>query len=191
MKKYVIVINNNPLIYYRMSVLFWIIWIIVFLTAFQESFNKHHSVKHLKGIDYRVDNCGKFAISLKNGVNIREGFELVAKKEKIKSGLIQGIGTIKDPELWSFDRPSNGFTKKLFKGVYQIISASGNITKQGNVPNLHMNVVLSGSTSFNVFGGTLMGGKALSGEFFIVPTGITIKRVSRSGELYSITEWQI
>jgi predicted DNA-binding protein with PD1-like motif len=83
------------------------------------------------------------------GNDLKRGLEDLIHLYEFKSGIILCIvGSLNKAVL----RMSNG-NKKLFKGLFEIVSAEGTITKDG----IHIHISIS-DTEGNVFGGHLLEG---------------------------------
>jgi len=99
-----------------------------------------------------------------------------AAENKIYSGTILGIGSIKDPELGYYDIEKKEYIKKRFEGDYELLSLAGNFARLGNEIILHSHVSLS-DAQFQVIGGHLFQAHvAVTTEFYIYPGGIELNR---------------
>jgi uncharacterized protein len=124
------------------------------------------------------------SIKVSDGFLIRcdIGDEIVAKlkafaaENKIYSGTVLGIGSIKNPELGYYDIEKKVYLKKRFDGDYELLSLAGNFARFGEEVILHCHATLS-DPEFHVIGGHLFRADvAVTTEFYIRPGGIELKR---------------
>lgn len=89
--------------------------------------------------------------------------EIVAKIKsfceinKIKSGLISGLGSVASAELGLFDIINKKYIKKELSGIFEIASMNGNISEIDGKPYLHIHAVLS-DIDCNTYGGHFASG---------------------------------
>jgi uncharacterized protein len=99
-----------------------------------------------------------------------------AAQNKIYSGTIIGIGSIKDPELGYYDIEKKEYIRRQFEGDYELLSLAGNFARLGDEIVLHGHVSLS-DAQFRVIGGHLFKANvAVTTEFYIRPGGIELNR---------------
>ncbi|MFH1780166.1 MAG: PPC domain-containing DNA-binding protein [Candidatus Micrarchaeota archaeon] len=72
------------------------------------------------------------------------------KENNIKGGFIQGIGALKDVDLWVYNFKEKKFDSKQFSEEFELLSFLGNVTETG----LHAHVSL-GRHDYSVVGGHL------------------------------------
>ncbi len=89
--------------------------------------------------------------------------------------VIAGIGQLKNFELGYFKEKGN-YTPQLFTEPHELLSLSGNISKQNNKYNFHLHAVL-GSEEKDLVGGHLIkGAVAITNEIILLKTNLKIKR---------------
>ncbi|MHC4725307.1 MAG: PPC domain-containing DNA-binding protein [Planctomycetota bacterium] len=89
---------------------------------------------------------------------------------------ISGLGQLKNFELGYFKEKGN-YCLQLFKEPHELLSLTGNISKQNEEYNFHLHAVL-GSENKHVVGGHLMKGIVeVTNEIVLLKTDIKIKRV--------------
>jgi uncharacterized protein len=125
-----------------------------------------------------------------NSINVNDGFlircdigdEIVSRlkgfaaENKIYSGTVIGIGSIKDPELGYYDIEKKIYLKKRFEGDYELLNLSGNFARFGEEVIPHCHATIS-DPEFHVIGGHLFRAEvAVTTEFYIRPGGIELNR---------------
>jgi len=99
-----------------------------------------------------------------------------AYEKDIGSGTVNGIGALKNPILGYFDLPKKEYFKKEFEGNFELLNLAGNFAKINSDIILHCHATIS-DVDFNVIGGHLFSGEiAVTGEFYIYPGDIKIRR---------------
>ena len=117
-----------------------------------------------------------FLIRCDIGDEIVACLKAFAAENKIYSGTILGIGSIKDPELGYYDIEKKEYIKKQFEGDYELLSLAGNFSRLGNEIVLHCHVSVS-DAQFHVIGGHLFHAQvAVTTEFYIRPGGVELNR---------------
>jgi len=89
---------------------------------------------------------------LKSGDEIIKSLEKLTKRETIQSGCIRGIGAIRDAELGFYDVQNKKYIKDMFKGHFELITLSGNISYFEGKPVIHCHGVI-GDKEHNLYGG--------------------------------------
>ena len=124
---------------------------------------------------YKINNDRLF-ISLQTGDELVTSITDVLIKEKINSGLINGIGAINKVELGFYNLELKEYNKKLFSKDYELTSLMGNITLKDDNPFIHVHINIS-DDNFNVFGGHLFSAfTAASAEIIILLNDENIRR---------------
>ena len=96
-------------------------------------------------------------------VVIEPGEEIIAtlrawlERERIRAGVISGIGAVGDPELGFFIRTTKTYVRRAFPGEWEIGALTGNVSELEGAPFPHCHVVL-GSPEFEAFTGHLFSG---------------------------------
>ena len=99
-----------------------------------------------------------------------------AYEKSIGSGMVTGIGAVKNPGLGYFDLLTKEYLRKEFEGNFELLNLTGNFARLGSDVILHCHATIS-DVNCTVFGGHLFRGEiAVTGEFYIYPGGIEINR---------------
>ncbi|MCD6399620.1 DNA-binding protein [candidate division WOR-3 bacterium] len=137
--------------------------------------------------EFKVKN-GIFLI-LEVGEEVIKSIKDFCAKEGIFAGVLQGIGSLTDIELGYFDLKEKQYKRKKIKGVYELLSLSGNLSKKDDkiLPHIH---VIVGSDKYDTKGGHLFSAKvAVTCEIFIIPSkGRLIRRFDKKTDLFLIKE---
>jgi len=100
----------------------------------------------------------------------------ICKKENIESAFVSAVGALKKAELGHFDTKEKRYNTKVFEGMFEIASLSGNIAMLGGEPMAHLHIVIA-DTDFSTHGGHLMKGLVNpTCEVVILPLETKIKR---------------
>jgi len=146
-------------------------------------------------MDIKGGNMKKFKV--KNGIFLilEVGEEVVKSitdfcaKEGIFAGMLQGIGSLTNIELGYFDLKEKQYKKKRIKGVYELLSLSGNLSQKDDeiMPHIH---VIVGNNNYDTRGGHLFSAKvAVTCEIFIMPSkGRLIRKFDKKTDLFLIKE---
>lgn len=89
--------------------------------------------------------------------------------------VIAGIGQLKNFELGYFKEKGN-YTPQLFTEPHELLSLSGNISKQNNKYNFHLHAVLGNEEKALVGGHLIKGTVAITNEIILLKTNLKIKR---------------
>ena len=104
-----------------------------------------------------------------------------ARKNKIRGCWFSGFGAFKNPTLGFYDRAKDKYLTKKFKGVFEALSLTGNISvsKKGQV--VHNHVVLS-DRRYKTIGGHLVSAEVgVTLEVFLTTLPPMCRDISRSG----------
>lgn len=94
-------------------------------------------------------------IKLDDGENVHESLLSICEKNDIRMGWIHsGIGILRNFTLGYYTR--EGYLKKLFEEPYELLSLTGTVTLDAEVP-IHLHASLA-SKKYEVVGGHLFGG---------------------------------
>ncbi|MHC4271283.1 MAG: PPC domain-containing DNA-binding protein [Planctomycetota bacterium] len=98
------------------------------------------------------------------------------KKHRVETAVvISGLGQLKKFELGYFKEKGN-YVPQLFKEPHELLSLTGNISKQNDEYNFHLHAVL-GNVNKQVVGGHLFKGVVeVTNEIVLLKTDIIIKR---------------
>lgn len=113
----------------------------------------------------KFDNV--YALRLDRGEEIIEQIKNFAKSENVKIAKIEGIGATDDITIGIYDLEKKEYTKKNFKGLWEIASLNGNITTMNDEPYLHLHICCSNKNG-EIVAGHLNDAKiGVTGEIFI------------------------
>jgi uncharacterized protein len=124
-----------------------------------------------------------FFLRLDPGEDVLKTLTDFLRTEEIGGAILSGIGTLRKTILGYFDLPRQTYLKREYPEDVELVAFSGNVTTVDGGPFVHAHVLISGS-DFTAQGGHLFGGEiAVTGEFFVWPTGGRIQRAldERSG----------
>ena len=116
------------------------------------------------------------AIRLFPGEDVNEELKKACALHEVKNALIvSGIGQLKKAKIGYF-KSKNDYSPKEFEKPLEILSLSGNITKEKDEYNFHIHVIL-GDEEKNAIGGHFIQGTiGVTGEIFLLKTDIGLKR---------------
>ena len=118
----------------------------------------------------------KYLIRLFKGEDLFEELENFASTEKLKSGMLKGIGALTDVELGFYHLSEKTYERKNFDEEYELLSLDGNLSTFENKPFFHIHTVL-GQSDFSCVGGHLFKAKvAVTTELYFFPLDETIHR---------------
>ena len=113
--------------------------------------------------------------------DIHEKLEEAVKKYNVETAVvIAGIGQLKNFELGYFKEKGN-YTPQLFAKPHELLSLSGNISKQENKYNFHLHAVLGNEEKALVGGHLIKGTVAITNEIILLKTNLKIKRKLEEG----------
>ena len=100
----------------------------------------------------------------------------VCRRHNIETAVVlSGIGQLKDFKLGYFKEKGN-YTPQRFEKPHELLSLTGNISKQDEEYNFHLHAVL-GNEEKNAVGGHLIEGKVeVTNEIILLKTNLKFKR---------------
>ncbi len=117
-----------------------------------------------------------YIIRLKEGEEIVKLLEDFVMDHEIKGALIVGIGTIYDAELGFYHREKKEYMKKIFKGDYEVVNLSGNMSYFKENAVIHLHVTISGE-DFIAYSGHLFSARtAATMELFLLTQEQKLRR---------------
>lgn len=84
--------------------------------------------------------------------DIIEVLKEVIEKENITLGTVNGIGAVKQIELGLFNTLDKIYSKKEFRGDFEIVSLCGNVSTMEHKPYLHLHMAIADNKQYT-FGG--------------------------------------
>lgn len=125
-----------------------------------------------------------FLLRLISGENVLEKLIDFCEKEKINSGLVQGIGALEKAELGFFSPEKKNYETKTFHEDLEVLSLLGNISLKEGKPFVHVHIAL-GKKDFTVIGGHLISGIAgATLELFLHNFGTVVERKKEESGLF-------
>ncbi|MGQ9678744.1 MAG: PPC domain-containing DNA-binding protein [bacterium] len=123
-----------------------------------------------------IKNGSSYQLRLLRGEEILETLSQFVQQNKIKSGVLFGLGAGFDFELGYYHLEKKVYHRRRFKGEFEIVSLVGNIAWEGKNPVCHCHIVLS-DRRMATYGGHLFAGKVgATCEIAIFPGRINIQR---------------
>ncbi len=120
-----------------------------------------------------------YAVRIDAGEEIVESLAAFAAAEGVRAGSISGIGSVVDPELGYFVRPSRDYTRRVFAGDWEVGALTGNLSELDGRPLPHCHAVIAGA-DFAAYAGHLFRGVvAVTCELQVVTDTGVLRRVSR------------
>jgi len=119
---------------------------------------------------------GNFYIRIDRGEEIIANIEIFCKDNKIKSGLISGLGSVTSAELGLYDLENKAYLKKEMNGIFEIASMNGNISFMDGQPYLHIHTVLSDANCKTYGGHFAMGVVGATCEIIVTPFNGKVSR---------------
>jgi uncharacterized protein len=97
-------------------------------------------------------------------------------RSRIDGGSIVGIGAVVNTTLGYFDLHSKSYSQKEFPDDMELVNFTGNITWVDGKPFIHAHATLSGADYIAYAGHVFSSVIAVTGEFFVHPSEVTIHR---------------
>ncbi|ASJ02386.1 DNA-binding protein [Thermococcus profundus] len=103
---------------------------------------------------------------------VPEGEELLsyinrfAEEHNVLIGIINAIGSLRNPEIGYFDEKAGEYKVIELKGTFELVSLMGNISLKEGKPFAHIHVSLGGPDG-RLYGGHLVEGEVFVAEVFI------------------------
>lgn len=112
-----------------------------------------------------------FVLRLERGEEILSALANFCNENKIKGGLIQGIGALSYARLYAVKNSEEFETREdEFQEPIELVSCLGNISTTGKEPLIHLHVCLGSQDKSSKIGHLLEGKISFTGEFFIQET---------------------
>ncbi len=126
-------------------------------------------------MNYSIDK-NKIYLSIEKGEEVNATLLKVCVENSLSFARINGIGAIDNPEVGYYDINSKTYTKKIFKGDFELVSLVGNMTFKDGERFIHTHIVFS-DENFTAYGGHLFDCSiSAAGEFIINMGNNTINR---------------
>jgi len=102
----------------------------------------------------------------------------LAAERGIEAARVTAIGAIEDPEIGVYNLDTKSYDRKVFPGIWELLSLNGNLALLDGKPFLHAHVAIAGD-DYSVKGGHLF--DALVGvivEMFVDPYPTPLPRLA-------------
>ncbi|MEW6281916.1 MAG: PPC domain-containing DNA-binding protein [Candidatus Eremiobacterota bacterium] len=125
---------------------------------------------------YLRESDGRILVSLTRGDVLRSTVETIALQEGIVSGKVSAIGALEDPEIGWWDHEKHLYNRRVFPGVWELLSMDGNLSLLDGKPFLHVHVAISGH-DYAVKGGHFFDARVgVVVEMFLEPCSTPLPR---------------
>lgn len=123
-----------------------------------------------------IKDGDKYLIRIFKDEELFSELESFATQEGLKTGMLKGVGALKDVTLGYYELEKKTYKKAEFKGDYELLSLDGNLSLVDGKPFFHIHTVL-GDQDFSCKGGHLFSAKvAVTTELYFLPFGIAVER---------------
>lgn len=125
-----------------------------------------------------ADYSRGYILKLEKGEELLETLGAFVAQKRLPSAFFQGIGTIENVELGYFNSTKKTCIQKSFNSQYELLSLSGNVSIESDIPFVHAHVVLSDDKFQSIGGHLLKGTVTLTAEIFLFPVDMALIRKS-------------
>lgn len=119
----------------------------------------------------------RFILSIDNHQEIIEALADFAKKQKIKAGVIEGIGAISEATFRFLDPATKKYVDKTFEEQMEITNLAGNISVKDGEPYLHVHLTCS-RRDYTCVGGHLLSAR-INGACELIVTDFGLTHLGR------------
>ena len=125
---------------------------------------------------FKTRNGDTLIIRLEKGEELVESIINICEEEKIKTGIVSGIGACGEIEIGYFNTDNKEYFSKQFEGHLEIVSLSGNFSHMKREPYGHFHMAFS-DEDLNLHGGHLNSAViSATGEIFIQAVDVEVDR---------------
>ena len=125
---------------------------------------------------FKIKKGDNLIIRLEKGEEIVESIINACEEEKIKTGIVSGIGACKEIETGYFNTKDKKYFSKKFTGHLEIVSLSGNFSHMNGEAYGHFHIAFS-DEELNLHGGHLNSAIiSATGEIFVQNIDVVIDR---------------
>jgi predicted DNA-binding protein with PD1-like motif len=126
-------------------------------------------------------------VRLHPGEELLESLRSVIKEHGVTTAvLLSGIGMLIETELGYFQGSGKGYSIHRYNEPCELVSLSGNVSRQESGYNLHLHANLA-QTNGGAVGGHLMKATVhLTNEIFLLETGIPVYRRQEDNGLFGL-----
>ena len=120
-----------------------------------------------------MEGIERFLISIDNHQEIMEALADFAKRQKIKAGVVEGIGAISEATFRFLDPATKQYVDKTFQEQMEITNLTGNLSVKDDAPYLHVHLTCS-RRDYTCVGGHLLSARVNGAcELLITDFGLT------------------
>lgn len=126
-------------------------------------------------MNYKL-NGAAYVVRLDPGDEICASLKKICAQEKIEAGVVSGIGTTNRAVIGVYRLAEKSFVPNRLNGEFEIVTLTGNVSRQKGKPYLHLHTSLSNSEG-RVYAGHLTEAYiSATAEIFILPLPEPIER---------------
>jgi len=126
-------------------------------------------------------------VRLQPGENLLESLRAAVEKHGVTTAvLLSGIGMLIETELGFFQGPGKGYSIHCFTEPCELVSLSGNVSRQETGYNLHLHATLVEAGGGAVGGHLMKATVHLTNEIFLLETGIPVYRRQEDSGLFGL-----
>ena len=116
-------------------------------------------------------------VKLEPEEDLIDSLKQIVKEYKVKSGLVNCIGALKQYTIGYFDIDKKQYNMKTFNEYVELVSCIGNISHKDGEPIIHVHAIL-GKKDYSLIGGHLGQPSVISitGEVYIYESNIKLLR---------------
>ena len=136
-----------------------------------------------------------FVIRMEEGEDIVSALNAFCADQGITGAGVHGIGAVKEATLGYYSLNRQEYVKRDFRGEFEIVNLSGNVTVTDGKPFVHVHAALAGRDEtgevedFRATGGHLFQGTvSVTAEIIITRTGAAIPRKRLPGAAFGLMD---
>jgi len=107
-----------------------------------------------------------FLLRVPEGANLPDFINEFAGKEGIKTAIVKGIGSLRDPVVGYYSEETGNYKRIELFGTFELLTLLGNVSIKDGRPFAHLHVTL-GNANGDVFGGHLIKGEVFVAELYV------------------------
>lgn len=93
-------------------------------------------------------------VRVDRGEKLMEGIKTAVKKEKVRLGIVSGIGAASSTTLGVYNVEEKKYYQNVFNGIHEITHLSGNISEMNGETYLHLHITIADEKG-HAYGGHL------------------------------------
>ena len=126
-------------------------------------------------------------VRLQPGEELLESLRTAIEEHGIITAvLLSGIGMLTETELGYFQGPGKGYSIHRFTEPCELVSLSGNVSRQENGYNLHLHATLAQAGGGAVGGHLMKATVHLTNEIFLLETAVPVYRRQEDSGLFGL-----